>query len=57
MPRSASAQFGSADFVLPPAQIAKELARIAGHPTSGSATSRKRAEPRFEPQFAGIFRG
>src|SRR5277367_2831874 len=32
MPRSASAQFGAADFVLPPAQIAKELARIAGHP-------------------------
>jgi len=32
MPRNASAQFGSADFVLPPAEISKELARIAGHP-------------------------
>ena len=32
MPRNASAQFGSADFVLPPAEISNELARIGGHP-------------------------
>jgi two-component system CheB/CheR fusion protein len=32
MPRNASAQFSSADFVLPPDRISKELTRIAGHP-------------------------
>jgi two-component system, chemotaxis family, CheB/CheR fusion protein len=56
MPRSASAQFGSADFVLPPAQIAKELARIAGHPYVRRAQSEEEAElATAESQFAGIF--
>ena len=56
MPRSASAQFGSADFVLPPAQIASELARIAGHPyvRSAPAGGGRRADG-AESQFAGIF--
>ena len=55
MPRSASAQFGSADFVLPPAQIAKELARIAGHPYVQRAQPEEESEPTAESQFAGIF--
>ena len=42
MPRSASAQFGSADFVLPPAQIARELARIAGHPYVRAPSRRRK---------------
>ena len=53
MPRSASAQFGLSDFVLPPKQIALELARIAGHHYVRSATPEE-AEP--ESRFAGIFR-
>jgi two-component system CheB/CheR fusion protein len=57
MPRSASAQFSSADFVLPPAQIAKELARIAGHPYVRSAHAEEEAEAlTHETQLAGIFR-
>ena len=55
MPRSASAQFGSADFVLPPAQIAKELARISGHPYVRGAQRDDDGEPTRESQFAGIF--
>jgi two-component system CheB/CheR fusion protein len=56
MPRSASAQFGSADFVLPPAQIAKELARISGHPYLRQAHAVDEAEPpAHESQFAAIF--
>jgi two-component system, chemotaxis family, CheB/CheR fusion protein len=55
MPRSASAQFGSADFVLPPAQIARELARVAGHPYVRSAQPEEEGEPTSESQFAGIF--
>jgi two-component system, chemotaxis family, CheB/CheR fusion protein len=56
MPRSASAQFGSADFVLPPAQIAQELARISGHPYLRQAQRDEEAAPRSsELQFAGIF--
>lgn len=45
MPRSASAQFDSADFVLPPAQISKELARIAGHPYVRHPDFDETAEP------------
>jgi two-component system CheB/CheR fusion protein len=57
MPRSASLQFGAADFVLPPALIAKELARIAGHPYLREAQLRDEPEtPAHETQFAGIFR-
>jgi len=56
MPRSASAQFGAADFVLPPAEIAKELARIAGDPylqlTHGVEDGETLSS---EQQFAGIF--
>jgi two-component system, chemotaxis family, CheB/CheR fusion protein len=56
MPRSASAQFGSADLVLPPAQIAKELARISGHPYVQRAQGADDGEPlNSELQFAGIF--
>jgi two-component system CheB/CheR fusion protein len=55
MPRSASAQFGSADLVLPPAQIAKELARVAGHPYVRRAQPEEDSEPTAESQFAGIF--
>ncbi|HYL37588.1 MAG TPA: chemotaxis protein CheB [Bryobacteraceae bacterium] len=56
MPRSASAQFGSADFVLPPAQIAAELARIAGHPYVRQAELEEEPEPATpESQFAAIF--
>jgi two-component system, chemotaxis family, CheB/CheR fusion protein len=56
MPRSASAQFGSADFVLPPAQIAKELARIAGHPYLQRSHLEEESEPPTQDaQFAGIF--
>jgi len=55
MPRSASAQFGSADLVLPPAQIAKELARVAGHPYVQRAQPEEGSEPTAESQFAGIF--
>ncbi len=58
MPRSASAQFGAADFVLPPAQIARELARIAGHPYLRRAPRRKIANRRrtnrsSPPSFSG----
>jgi two-component system CheB/CheR fusion protein len=57
MPRSASLQFGAADFVLPPAQIAKELARIAGHPYLRDAQPVEEPEkPGRETQFSGIFR-
>ncbi len=56
MPRSASAQFGAADFVLPPAQIAKELARIAGHPYVHTQPYGEAEETTAESQFAGIFR-
>src|SRR3984885_3808306 len=57
MPRSASAQFGSADFVLPPAQIAEELARIAGHPYVQRAHAEEEGEtPAHETHLAGIFR-
>ncbi|MBZ5611724.1 MAG: PAS domain-containing protein, partial [Acidobacteriia bacterium] len=56
MPRSASAHFGSADFVLPPAKIATELARIAGHPYVREAMHEEEAEPPTpESQFASIF--
>ncbi|MGD0133877.1 MAG: chemotaxis protein CheB [Bryobacteraceae bacterium] len=55
MPRSASAQFGSADFVLPPAQIARELARIAGHPYVRRAHQDEEEQTTPELQFAGIF--
>jgi two-component system CheB/CheR fusion protein len=55
MPRSASAQFGAADFVLPPAQIAGELARIAGHPYVRSAQPEAETEATAESQFASIF--
>jgi two-component system CheB/CheR fusion protein len=55
MPRSASAQFGSADFVLTPAQIARELARIAGHPYVRSADQGEEDQITPELQFAGIF--
>jgi len=57
MPRSASAQFGSADFVLPPARIAEELARIAGHPYVQRAHTEEEGDPpAHETQLAGIFR-
>src|ERR1700683_1987604 len=53
MPRSASAQFGSADFVLPPAQIAEELARIAGHPYVQRAHAEEEGEtPAHETHLA-----
>ena len=56
MPRSASAQFGSADFVLPPARIAQELARIAGHPYVRDASPEEAGEmPTPEAQLASIF--
>src|ERR1700722_10415047 len=55
MPRSASAQFGAADFVLPPALIAKELARIAGHPYVRRTQVDEEREPP-ESQLTGIFR-
>ena len=55
MPRSASAQFGSADFVLPPAQIARELARIAGHPYVRRPQEDEDEQTTPELQFAGIF--
>jgi two-component system, chemotaxis family, CheB/CheR fusion protein len=55
MPRSASAQFGAADFVLPPAQIARELARIAGHPYVRGAQPEEETEATAESQFASIF--
>jgi two-component system, chemotaxis family, CheB/CheR fusion protein len=45
MPRSASAQFGPADFVLPPAEISKELARIAGHPYVRHVKPEEEPEP------------
>ncbi|MGP0073076.1 MAG: chemotaxis protein CheB [Bryobacteraceae bacterium] len=45
MPRNASAQFGSADFVLPPAEISNELARIAGHPYIRQPKPDEEAEP------------
>jgi two-component system CheB/CheR fusion protein len=57
MPRSASLQFGTADFVLPPAQIAKELARIAGHPYLREVQLPDEPEtPAHETQLDGIFR-
>jgi two-component system, chemotaxis family, CheB/CheR fusion protein len=57
MPRSASAQFGSADFVLPPAQIAQELARIAGHPYVQLVVREEDGElPSPESELAAIFR-
>jgi len=56
MPRSASAQFGAADFVLPPAQIARELARIGGHPYLRRAPEAEPEPPARETQLAGIFR-
>ena len=57
MPRSASAQFGAADFVLPPAQIAAELARIAGHPYVRGAQPEEETEAHgAESQFASIYR-
>ncbi|MBV9770213.1 MAG: PAS domain-containing protein [Bryobacterales bacterium] len=57
MPRNASAQFGAADFVLPPAQIAQELARIAGHPYVRQTKAEENGEPpTLEGQFAAIFR-
>ena len=55
MPRSASAQFGSADFVLPPAQIARELARIAGHPYVRRPQEDEEEQTTPELQFSGIF--
>jgi two-component system CheB/CheR fusion protein len=56
MPRSASAHFGSADFVLPPSQIAKELARIAGHPYVRLPKPEEEALAQTpESQLAGIF--
>ena len=45
MPRSASALPGSADFVLPPDEIAKELARIAGHPYVRQVKAEEEGEP------------
>jgi len=45
MPRNASAQFGSADFVLPPAEISKELARIAHHPYIRQIKPEEDSEP------------
>jgi two-component system CheB/CheR fusion protein len=56
MPRSASAQFGSADFVLPPAQIARELAHIAGHPYLQRPQAEDSSLQPYESQLAGIFR-
>jgi two-component system CheB/CheR fusion protein len=56
MPRSASAQFGSADFVLPPDQIAKELARVAGHPYVRRTQAEEAELHTIESQFTGIFR-
>ena len=56
MPRSASAQFGAADFVLPPAEIAKELARIAGDPYVRHIPEAEDGETLSpESQFAAIF--
>jgi two-component system, chemotaxis family, CheB/CheR fusion protein len=56
MPRSASAQFGSADFVLPPAQIAQELARVASHPYVRQSRPEEESEPRTpESTLAAIF--
>jgi two-component system CheB/CheR fusion protein len=45
MPRSASAQFSSADFVLPPSEISNELARIAGHPYIRQPKPDEESEP------------
>jgi two-component system, chemotaxis family, CheB/CheR fusion protein len=56
MPRSASAQFGSADFVLPPAQIARELAHIAGHPYLQRPQAEDSSPQPHESQLTGIFR-
>ena len=56
MPRSASIQFGAADFVLPPAQIAAELARIAGHPYLRRAQGEEGEAAAQETQLANIFR-
>ncbi len=56
MPRSASIQFGAADFVLPPAQIAAELARIASHPYLRRAQGEEDEAAAQETQLANIFR-
>ena len=56
MPRSASIQFGAADFVLPPAQIAAELARIASHPYLQRAQGEENEANAQETQLANIFR-
>ncbi len=56
MPRSASIQFGAADFVLPPAQIAAELARIASHPYLWRAAGEEGEAAPQETQLASIFR-
>ena len=57
MPRSASAQFGLADFVLPPAQIAQELVRIAGHSYVRRVQPEEESEATAsESQLTGIFR-
>ncbi len=56
MPRSASAQFGTADFVLSPAQIARELARIAGHPYVQRTAADEEAEHALaDSHIAAIF--
>jgi two-component system, chemotaxis family, CheB/CheR fusion protein len=59
MPRSAGARFGSADFVLPPAQISEELARIAVHPYVRQPKTEGEQEPEPptpEAQFTRVFR-
>jgi two-component system CheB/CheR fusion protein len=56
MPASAIAA-GCVDFVLPPEQIASELARVAGHPFVGSQASTEQiagAPPAEEKAFAAI---
>jgi two-component system, chemotaxis family, CheB/CheR fusion protein len=55
MPRSASAHFGSADFVLPPAQIAREIARIAGHPSVRQTKKEPESESTSGVPYSTIF--
>lgn len=56
MPRSASAEPGSADFILPPAEIARQLARIARHPYVSQSSQEIEGQPGPQDQLAKLFR-
>ncbi|MEZ5361862.1 MAG: chemotaxis protein CheB [Bryobacterales bacterium] len=55
MPRSASAEPGAADFILPPPEIARQLARVARHPYVKQAPPDLEEQPGPRDQLAKVF--